>query len=131
MDIFLTASGTRGDVQPALALALGLKAAGHTVRIAAGSNFAAWIEAHGFACVPLLDMEAMMRSPAGVAWAEAGNPFKELRFMTELVNEHAAELTRAKRAAFLHSSNAGFPTVRRGKPAEAVMPGLEETSWQR
>ena len=73
MDIMLTASGTRGDVQPALALSLGLRQAGHTVRIAAGANFKPWIESYGFDCLPLLDMEAMMQSQDGIRWVEQGN----------------------------------------------------------
>ncbi len=39
MRIVLIALGTRGDVQPMLALGQGLQAAGHQVRIIAGSNF--------------------------------------------------------------------------------------------
>ncbi len=95
MDIFLTASGTRGDVQPALALAHGLKDAGHTVRVAAGQNFAAWIESHGFSCLPMMDMEAMMQTDAGRQWADQGtNQRLQLRLMAELVNEYGDELTR-------------------------------------
>lgn len=95
MDIMMTASGTRGDVQPALALSLGLRRAGHTVRIAAGANFKPWIESHGFECLPLLDMEAMMQSPDGIRWVEQGtNVMAQLRIMRKLINEHLDELTR-------------------------------------
>ena len=95
MDIILTASGTRGDVQPALALAHGLRDAGHRVRIIAGSNFASWIESHGFTCLPTLDMEALMQSEAGTEWAEKGsNQRLQLKLMTQLVNRYGDELTR-------------------------------------
>ncbi|MBK8135405.1 MAG: glycosyltransferase family 1 protein [Chloroflexi bacterium] len=95
MDIMLTASGTRGDVQPALALSLGLRQAGHTVRIAAGANFKPWIESYGFDCLPLLDMEAMMQSQDGIRWVEQGNNVvAQLRIMRKLINEHLEELTR-------------------------------------
>jgi sterol 3beta-glucosyltransferase len=95
LEIILTASGTRGDVQPALALAHGLKDAGHRVRIIAGSNFAAWIESHGFTCLPTLDMEALMQSEAGTEWAEKGsNQRLQLKLMTRLVNQYGDELTR-------------------------------------
>lgn len=94
MEIMLTASGTRGDVQPAMALALGLKHAGHTVKIAAGSNFASWITAHGFEAIPLLDMEAMMQSPDGIKWVEQGNnAMAQLRIMRKLINDHVDALT--------------------------------------
>jgi len=39
--------GTRGDVQPPLALARTLKAAGHEVTLAAPPDFVSWIESHG------------------------------------------------------------------------------------
>jgi UDP:flavonoid glycosyltransferase YjiC (YdhE family) len=95
LDIILTASGTRGDVQPALALAHGLRDAGHRVRIIAGSNFASWIESHGFTCLPTLDMEALMQSEAGTEWAEKGsNQRLQLKLMTQLVNQYGDELTR-------------------------------------
>lgn len=94
MDIILTASGTRGDVQPALALAHGLKSAGHRIRLIAGRNFAPWICSHGFECLPLLDMEAMMQSEFGLTWVESDNPLTQLRMMAKLVNENAEELTR-------------------------------------
>ncbi len=95
MEIILTASGTRGDVQPALALAYGLRDAGHRVRIIAGSNFASWIESHGFVCLPTLDIEALMQSEAGTEWAEKGsNQRLQLKLMTQLVNQYGDELTR-------------------------------------
>jgi sterol 3beta-glucosyltransferase len=47
MDITLLAFGTRGDVQPAIALGKALKAEGYHVRLVASANFKSWIEAHG------------------------------------------------------------------------------------
>ena len=41
--------GTRGDVQPYLALACGLKSAGHDVLIAAPSQFEAFVGTRGIA----------------------------------------------------------------------------------
>lgn len=48
MRVLLAPFGTRGDVQPMLALAHGLKAAGHDAVFCAPPNYGAWIEAHGF-----------------------------------------------------------------------------------
>jgi sterol 3beta-glucosyltransferase len=45
MRITLYAIGTRGDVQPILALALGLRDAGHAITFVAGSNFAEYVAA--------------------------------------------------------------------------------------
>ncbi|MGB5985709.1 MAG: nucleotide disphospho-sugar-binding domain-containing protein [Desulfobacterales bacterium] len=46
MQILIATSGTRGDVQPALALAVGLKAAGHAVELIAPPENRAWAEAY-------------------------------------------------------------------------------------
>jgi sterol 3beta-glucosyltransferase len=47
MKITILAVGTRGDVQPYVALGLGLKAAGNEVRVAAASNFEQFIRSYG------------------------------------------------------------------------------------
>ena len=94
--ITLIASGTRGDVQPAIALGVGLRDAGYRVRILAGSTFRAWIEAHGLEAAPSrVDMQAVMASPAGRAWVQSGHrPLRQQRLMREIVDEHGADLIR-------------------------------------
>ncbi|CAG0937526.1 vancomycin aglycone glucosyltransferase [Thermoflexales bacterium] len=47
MRIAVIAFGSRGDVEPYLALAKGLKNAGHVVRLVAHENFGTFIKAHG------------------------------------------------------------------------------------
>ena len=47
MKILFAAFGTRGDVQPLLALAVSLQATGHTPIVCAPPNFASWIAALG------------------------------------------------------------------------------------
>lgn len=94
MNVLIVASGTRGDVQPVLAVAKGLQRAGHTIKMVAGSNFAAWITTHGVGFVGTLDMEAMMQSEAGVKWVENGsNPRVQLTQMRLLLEEHWRLLT--------------------------------------
>ncbi|MDP2339610.1 MAG: glycosyltransferase [Deltaproteobacteria bacterium] len=51
MRVLLAAFGTRGDVQPMLALARGLKRAGHTVTFCMPPDHAAWVEKDGFVVV--------------------------------------------------------------------------------
>jgi glycosyl transferase family 28 len=51
MKITMIAFGTRGDVQPAVALGKALKSRGHRVCVLAGANFASWIEHHGLEAV--------------------------------------------------------------------------------
>jgi sterol 3beta-glucosyltransferase len=53
MKITILTYGSRGDVQPFLALALGLQKAGHAVRLAAPHRFADLAALHGVAFVPL------------------------------------------------------------------------------
>lgn len=53
MKILITTLGSRGDVQPYLALAVGLQQAGHRVTLAAPQTFADWIQSYGVAATPL------------------------------------------------------------------------------
>ena len=53
MRLTLLAYGTHGDVQPYVALGLGLKRAGHAVRIAAPALFEPFIRAHGLDFAPI------------------------------------------------------------------------------
>lgn len=53
MQVLLSTIGTRGDVQPILALALELRALGHQARLCVAPNFQEWIESYGLECVPI------------------------------------------------------------------------------
>lgn len=95
------ASGTRGDVQPAIALGVALRGAGHAVRLVAGSGFRAWIEGHGLDAAPSrVDMQAVMASPAGRAWVANGHrQLRQQRLMRAIVEEHADALMHDAAAA--------------------------------
>jgi len=56
----IAAVGTRGDVQPALALALELRKLGHAVRLCISPNFVEWAKSLGLEAVP---MGVEMRMP--------------------------------------------------------------------
>jgi sterol 3beta-glucosyltransferase len=47
MKVFITTLGTRGDVQPYVALGQGLQAAGHTVTICTSASFEPFVRDHG------------------------------------------------------------------------------------
>jgi UDP:flavonoid glycosyltransferase YjiC (YdhE family) len=71
--VLLAPHGTRGDVQPAIALAVALRARGHDARFVAPSNAVASIRRHGFeADANGVDIEAVMRSsgadPHSLRW---------------------------------------------------------------
>ena len=53
MRVLLSTIGSRGDVQPLVALALELRALGHDARLCVPPDFREWIESLGFAVVPI------------------------------------------------------------------------------
>jgi len=53
MRVLLSSIGSRGDVQPILALGLELQALGHEARLCVAPNFKPWIESHGLECHPI------------------------------------------------------------------------------
>jgi vancomycin aglycone glucosyltransferase len=53
MQVLLSSIGSRGDVQPILALALELRALGHQARLCVAPNFKEWIESYGLECTPI------------------------------------------------------------------------------
>ena len=63
MRILLAPHGTRGDVQPIVALAVGLRAGGHIVRLVAPANFVSWVRGYGFDTESDgIDVEALLQS---------------------------------------------------------------------
>lgn len=95
MRILMLAFGSRGDVQPIIALGQGLQRAGHAVAIAAGINFQTWIEREGLAFEPFhIDIEAAMQTDLGKEWLgnSSGNPMKELQQMRQMTQTHAAQV---------------------------------------
>lgn len=66
MRILLATIGTRGDVQPYLALAVGLASAGHAVAFATCERYSPWIRRFGLTPLPLDDsLLTLLESPAG------------------------------------------------------------------
>jgi sterol 3beta-glucosyltransferase len=66
--------GTRGDVQPQLALAAGLEALGIKTRIAAPENLRGFVERAGIEYAPLFgSSQEILESDSGRRWLEAGN----------------------------------------------------------
>jgi vancomycin aglycone glucosyltransferase len=53
MQVLLSSIGSRGDVQPLVALALELQALGHRARLCVAPNFKEWIESYGLECAPI------------------------------------------------------------------------------
>lgn len=89
MRVLLLGWGSRGDVEPFVALGLGLKSAGYDVAVAAGRDFAPWIESFGLTCEAFsIDIQEAMRSEAGRAWigGTSHSPREEMRAMRGVVD---------------------------------------------
>ena len=53
MRVLLSTIGSRGDVQPLMALAQQLRESGQEVRLCAPPDFRDWVEGFGFSFVPI------------------------------------------------------------------------------
>ena len=80
MRVLLAAVGTRGDVHPAVALALELKNRGHAVRMCISPNFVDWANQLGLDARP---MGVEMRAPARGAGPPRTLTAEELRKLRE------------------------------------------------
>lgn len=89
MKILLIASGTRGDVQPFVALGDGLAAHGHKVTLAAPKNFSGMIEAAGLAFHPLpMDMQELVERPEiKAAMTSLAGRVMAYRWASDLMNQ--------------------------------------------
>lgn len=80
MQILIVTIGTRGDVQPYLALARGLQDAGHHVTLATHATFRPFIERHGVDYAPLAgDIRSLLASEAGRQLLAERNPVAAVR----------------------------------------------------
>ncbi len=83
----IIALGSRGDVQPFVALGLGLQAAGYQVNIAAAADYAALVQEHGLAFHALVGHISQLIDPALVEQFldRAGKPIRaSLNFMRQV-----------------------------------------------
>jgi sterol 3beta-glucosyltransferase len=77
MRIAILANGTRGDVQPKLALGEELQRRGHSVVITVNQNLAVWARRSTVEIVTLpLDSEALLKSDEGVALLAKGDTLR-------------------------------------------------------
>jgi sterol 3beta-glucosyltransferase len=90
MRITIIAVGTRGDVQPFLALGKGLEQVGHQVCVVAGADFQSWIEEHGLqAADSMVDIQSVMEGDAAREWVKRGNsPIVNAQMMKQLYARH-------------------------------------------
>ena len=92
--VVLATVGSRGDVQPMLALAQALAARGHVPVLAAPPDFEHWVRSLGFEFAPVgRDIQAFLAEDAGVM---TGNPFKQgaagARYFSDQIPQQMAQL---------------------------------------
>jgi UDP:flavonoid glycosyltransferase YjiC (YdhE family) len=86
MDLTLLALGSRGDVQPAIALALGLSRAGHRPLLATYQRFRSLVASHGVPFHPIEgDVEEVIASEEGRRMMESGknDPLRLFRLLRD------------------------------------------------
>ncbi|SHN19804.1 glycosyltransferase [Mucilaginibacter sp. OK098] len=88
MNIGIFTYGTRGDIQPYIALALGLIDKDHQVIIAAPENFKELVEGFGIAFHPLHgNAEEGMNSPEGQSVLQTENTIKLMKYFFKVLHE--------------------------------------------
>src|SRR5262245_11261579 len=97
----LSVVGTRGDVQPVMALALELRARGVDVRLCLPPNFIEWAQGFGFVATPVgIEMRAPRKGGA-----EATKPTADL--VTDLITDQFDSVgTAAKGCDIILGANA-------------------------
>lgn len=87
MRITILTAGSRGDVQPYVALGLGMQKEGYTIRLATHANFEPMIRERGLEFDRLEgDPQAIVRGETGLEWLESGrNPFGFIRGFRRLM----------------------------------------------
>ena len=80
MQIAIVALGTRGDLQPYIALGIGLKQAGHQIRLISSENEEAFVKGFNLDFHPLpVNVQAMMDDRQVQSMAKADSPISFFR----------------------------------------------------
>ncbi len=88
MKITIATFGSRGDVQPNLALALGLRRAGHMPTLVASPDLAGWIRSYGVDVQPMrFNVQEKMRSPEIAALLKSRNILYQLRTLRRVMDD--------------------------------------------
>jgi UDP:flavonoid glycosyltransferase YjiC (YdhE family) len=88
VNILISTFGVRGDVQPYLALAVGLQRAGHRVTLATSQNFSAWIESYGVHTHPTsFNFQEAMQRPEAQAVVQGKNFARQMRLLREAMSQ--------------------------------------------
>ncbi|MFT4126331.1 MAG: glycosyltransferase [Gordonia sp. (in: high G+C Gram-positive bacteria)] len=93
MKVAIPLTGTRGDVQPAVALGLELRRRGHDVLVGAPPNLVGFTERAGLPAVPCgPDVAQLYSSPAGQRALAAGSSFALMRLVAKQMAAYADQM---------------------------------------
>ncbi len=93
MRILIVAAGSRGDVQPYVALGKGLKDAGHDVRLVTTVNYEALVTSHGMELWPVdLNMQEMVETGRMRTLLESGNLLTQMGELAKMAKESSVKV---------------------------------------
>lgn len=96
MNIGIFTYGTRGDLQPYVALALGLMDKGHSVTISATEDFKNFVEGFGVKFEPLWgNAETMMNSKEGQSILQTENAIKLMKYYFKVLHDNREPLRKS------------------------------------
>ncbi len=96
MNIGIFTYGTRGDLQPYVALALGLMDKGHKVTLSATEDFKGFVEGFGVTFQPLWgNAETMMNSTEGQSILQTENSIKLMKYYFKVFHDNRAPLRKS------------------------------------
>lgn len=95
MQVTIVSLGSRGDVQPYVALGRALLAAGHSPILVTSEEFRSLVTENGLGFRPVsVSMKGLVESPKGRAWLSSGrNPVKLVMGGIRLIEELSTELS--------------------------------------
>lgn len=102
MNIGIFTYGTRGDLQPYIALALGLMDKGHKVTLSATEDFKEFVEGFGVSFQPLWgNAETMMNSTEGQNILQTENSIKLMKYYFKVLHDNRKPLRKSYYEAIL------------------------------
>ncbi len=108
MKILLSSFGTRGDVQPYLALAVGLQRSGHQVTLSTSRTFSDWIHAYGVRTQPIrLSMQEVMQQPEVQAVLRSKNLLRQILLLRKVMGQ-SSEMARGAGCRLDHPKSVGL-----------------------
>jgi sterol 3beta-glucosyltransferase len=113
----IVAIGSRGDVQPYIALAMGLMDRGHETTVMAHENFRDFVEGYGIAFLPLEgNVEEMLKSKEGLRVLRSGHIIAFARYLHKTIRKTREAVSQdlyhgCQKADVLVASLLGLPWV--------------------